>query len=137
MCIWPCRLTEMHDRADSFEVREVNAPIFIAPISTKSNVFFFKSTVMHVFREREDRRVSMLHVCMCVYKEQCVQRSGDICKWQAKQMRCNVAANMHTCAMVPVMLSKITMPREEEKKNNGMTDVGLPISMPITRCFDQ
>ena len=50
---------------------------------------------------------------------------------------------MHTCAMVPVMLLKITMPieeeeeEEEEEKHNAMTDVGLPISMPIARCFDQ
>ena len=54
-------------------------------------------------------------------------------------MRCDAAANMHTCVMVPVMLLKITMPREEEeeKETNAMTDVGLPISLPITRCFHQ
>ena len=84
----------------------------------------------------ERDKEALLPVCRCVYvKEQLFfEETAPVCKWQARTdaMRCG-RQHAYVCAMVPVMPSKMAMPREEEKKkieSNAMTVSVYPDPCP-------
>ena len=65
--------------------------MLIASISTKSKVFCKEKKGMLVFRERGDRRVSIPHVCVCVFVYGCVCVKSSVFKERRrlKQNRCD------------------------------------------------
>ena len=76
---------EMHDQAHyCSEVREANAPMFIAPISTKSNVFLNNEGMLCFFASGKEASCR----CLSVYvKSSCFRGAAPICKWRSKN-RC-------------------------------------------------
>ena len=92
---------------------------------------------MHVFFASEGIERVRKHYCRCVgvcKRAVFFEEAAPVCKWQARTdaMRCG-RQHAYVCAMVPVMLSKMTMPGEEEKKkikSNAMTVSVYPDPCP-------